>query len=202
MKKIFITLAVSLLTAINAIAQNEELRHEIGISYGAGISLIGNGIGSAISHGVLELIADKSWANDKQFGTLGMEYFYHFNNRRLAVGGVVTYAKYSEDVVDKNDNMKVYGDRTRRYMSVMPAIKYSWINKKSFALYSKLAVGMMFNFENENDYDKNTKSSYHDTLFMMQLSAIGAEFGHKLRGFIEIGGGEQGILLVGAKYKF
>ena len=200
MKKVFITLAVSLLTAINVIAQNEELRHEIGISYGAGISLIGNGIGSAISHGVLELIADKSWANDKQFGTLGMEYFYHFNNRRLAVGGVVTYAKYSEDVVDKNDNMKVYGDRTRRYMSVMPAIKYSWINKHHFALYSKVAVGgtLTSSKSTENGKSENNSKLY----FMGQVSAIGVEFGSKLRGFFEVGGGEQGIVLGGIKYKF
>ena len=35
-----------------------------------------------------------------------------------------------------------------------------------------------------------------------QASLVGVEFGGKLRGFVEAGVGEQGIVLAGLKYKF
>ena len=202
MKKFFATAVAALFMVMNVNAQNEDLKHEIGVSYGLGISLIGDGIGHAISHGVWDAMNGREWANDKHLGTFGVEYFYHLDNPKLAVGGIVTYAQYGEDVVDKSDRNIKCGDRMRRYVSVMPAVKYSWVNKNHFALYSKVAAGVMFNFEKEKNLEKNTESSYSNTYFMAQVSLIGVEFGSKVRGFVELGGGEQGIFLLGMKYKF
>ena len=60
----------------------------------------------------------------------------------------------------------------------MPAMKYSWINKHHFALYSKVAVGgtLASSKSTENGKSENNSKLY----FMGQVSAIGVEFGSKL----------------------
>ena len=45
----------------------------------------------------------------------------------------------------------------------------------------------------------NTKCSVR---FNFQVSALGVEFGRSLRGFCEAGFGEQGVFLVGLRYRF
>ena len=141
------------------------------------------------------------WENDKQFGSLGIEYFYHLSDPKLAVGGIVTYAQYGEDVVKKSTEQKV-GERTRRYISLMPSMKYYWVNKNSFGVYSKVAAGAMLLSDKSSDNEINKTNNDSKMYFTFQLSAIGFEFGGKFRGFIEAGVGEQGIVLAGLKYKF
>ncbi len=203
MKKMIVMVVVTLMTAIVVNAQNEDLKHEIGISYGAGVSVIGDAIGNGFVTGIFDACANKKLTNDKQFGSLGLEYFYHLDNApKLALGGIVTYAQYGQDVVDGDNTSHKYGDRIRRYISVMPALKYSWVNKNGWALYSKAAIGPMF-YNAKSTADHNGKDdSYSKVYFMWQASLLGVEFGGKLRGFIELGVGEQGIILAGLKYKF
>ena len=84
----------------------------------------------------------------------------------------------------------------------MPAIKYYWVNKNSFGLYSKAAVGAAFLNSTEKDLATNTSKDESSTHFMYQLSFIGAEFGKQFRGFAEVGFGEQGFIQAGIRYKF
>jgi hypothetical protein len=202
MKKIIMVMAVALMTALSVNAQNEELKHELGISYGAGVSVIGDGIGNAVGRGIWELgLGGYEWKDDKQFGTLALEYYYHLNNPRVAVGGILTYAQYGEDVYKKSSNTMT-GERTRHYISMMPSIKYYWVNGNHFGLYSKAAIGPMMMMEKEKDDELNKDDTTSRFYFMFQASLLGIEFGGRLRGFAEVGGGEQGIVLAGLKYKF
>ena len=84
----------------------------------------------------------------------------------------------------------------------MPAIKWYWVNKDSFGLYSKGAVGAAFLNSTEKDLATDTTKDDSSTHFMFQLSFIGIEFGKQFRGFVEGGVGEQGFLLAGIRYKF
>ncbi|MBQ6202545.1 MAG: hypothetical protein IJK46_00415 [Prevotella sp.] len=201
MKKYFVMVVAAMMATMNVNAQNEDLKHEIGVSYGGGISLIADGIGNAVGRGLWEGITGYEWTNDKQFGTLAVEYFYHTNDPKLAVGGIVTYSQYGEDVV-KKDSRQVTGERTRRYISVMPSVKYYWVNKNHFGLYTKVAAGAMLLSEKSKDKEINKDESNSKIYFMGQLSPVGVEFGGKFRGFVEAGFGEQGIVLAGLKYKF
>ena len=197
MKKIVLMVVAAMMATMTVQAQNEDLKNEIGVSYGAGLSLIGDGIGNGIGKAFGQLGGYK-YTNDKQFGSLSVEYFRHLNsNNRVAIGGIFAYSRYGED--ELKDNVKV-GDRTRNYFTLMPAVKYYWVNKNHFGLYSKVAVGAtyMSSKVTENGVDENNSKVY----FMCQVSAIGVEFGGKLRGFVEAGVGEQGIVLAGLKYKF
>ena len=88
-KKLSIVFA-ALLAVMSIHAQDEKPRHEIGVSYGLGVSLIGDGIGNAIGTGIFEIgFSGYKWTNRKEFGTLGVEYFYHLaDTPRAAIGGL------------------------------------------------------------------------------------------------------------------
>ena len=200
MRKLIVFAVVVMISAMGAKAQSDEFPNEIGVSYGLGVSLIGDGIGHGIGAGVVDAITGRKWTNDKQFGSLGVEYFRHLNNPRLAVGGIVTFSQYGEDV--EYQGVKE-GERKRRYISVMPSVKYYYVDKKSFGLYSKVGLGgMLLNCKSEDI--KNGKSDSDSKLFVAyQVSALGLEVGSQnIRAFLEGGVGEQGIVLAGLRCKF
>ena len=193
--------AVALMTAVSANAQSEQPKNEIGISYGLGVSAIGDGIGNALGNGLFDGMVGRNWTNEKNFGTLGIEYFRRLDNTpKLAVGGILTYARKGEDVEYKGTKE---GERTRTWMSLMPAMKYYWTQSNNLAFYTKLGAGvMMLHSKNEDlvDHMTDTDSKFY---FMWQASLLGAEVGSKnLRGFVELGVGEQGIALAGLRVKF
>ena len=200
MKKLFVMVTVALMTALSVNAQNENLRHEISLSYGVGsLAQLGDGIGEGFASA---LFSDTE--NDDGFilGPISAEYFYHFNNPRLAIGGFLSYSKWDSDVQKRSGNHEKVGERKRNYWSVMPAFKCYWVNKNTFGLYSKAAAGVAFLSNTEKDYQTGKSLDDNSTHFLFQLSFIGVEFGKQFRGFAEAGVGEQGFLLAGVRYKF
>ena len=192
-------LFAALMAVVTLQAQDEKPRHEIGVSYGVGVSLIGDGIGHSIGSGIFENLFGYEWTDKKEFGTLGLEYFYHLaDNPRVALGGILTYARYGEDV--EKGGVK-QGDRKRTYVSLMPSVKYYYVDGKNFGLYSKAAVGVML--LNVKSTMGGQSDSNSEVRFMGQASLLGLEAGSQnFRGFLELGVGEQGIALVGLKCKF
>ena len=203
MKKFMVMVAVAMMTAMNVNAQSDEPKNEISISYGAGcLSTIGDGLGNAIGNGIFDQLVGCEWKDSKAFGSIGVEYFRHLDNPRLAVGGIVTFASFGEDVVKKNGGAKV-GERTRNYISLMPSVKYYWVNGKNFGFYSKAAVGATMLIDKRNDNESNQSSTGSKLFFTGQVSPIGLEAGStNVRAFMEAGFGEQGILLAGLRMKF
>ena len=86
-------------------------------------------------------------------------------------------------------------------MTLMPSVKYYYVNGKNFGLYSKVAAGvMMMRAKSESNGKSYTDSDFR---FMCQASLLGLEAGSQnFRCFFELGAGEQGIILAGLKYKF
>ena len=200
--KRFLIAAVVMMAATSVNAQNNELKDEIGISYGLGLSVIGDGIGNTIGMGLVDGFVGREWTDEKVSGTIAVEYFHHLGNPKLAVGGILTWAHYGEDVVNKDNKSVVVAERSRNYVSLMPAVKYAWVNNEHFAFYSKAAVGLMVLFNKDNDIENNKKNNDQGYFFMWQASPVGIEFGSKVRGFAELGVGEQGFALAGVRYKF
>lgn len=199
MKKMIMMVAVAIMTAMSVNAQNEDLKNELSLSYGFGsISQFGDGIGEGLA-----LIGTGTEYDDGFIlGPISVEYFRHLGNPRLAIGGFVSYSKWDSDVLRNSGSHEKLGERKRNFFSVMPAIKWYWVNKNSFGLYSKAAAGAAFLNSTEKEFATNKKDDSNGTYFMFQLSFIGAEFGGKFRGFAELGVGDQGFLQAGLRYKF
>ena len=101
-----------------------------------------------------------------------------------------------------------YGEATNTYITVLPAAKFNWLRKKYFGMYSKVGVGATFRTQKEDINEakagnNGSDRSKSDIFFNFQLSALGMEFGAEtVRGFIELGVGEQGMGLFGIRCKF
>ena len=176
MKKIFILAAIVLAATLNLSAQN-YWKNEIGISYGFGAL---TDISSSYLKGIF------SGKQTNYIGAFGAEYFYRPKSA-LGVGLVGTFSTCKWNEIDK---------ASTKYFSIMPAVKYNWLNREHFSMYSKLALGVLIGIDSGANDDKTTAA------FSWQASAVGAEYGSAFRGFVELGYGEQGVLIAGLRYKF
>ena len=201
MKKFLVMVVVAISATMNVSAQVEDLRHEISVTYGTGSSIFGDGIGN-LFEAIGNSISGVSATNEKQFGTLSVEYFYHLNDPKAAIGLIGGYAEESRDFT--KGGIKV-GDAKKTNFTIMPSAKYYWSNKEAFGFYSKIAAGVTFHNEKSNstqwESDNYDKSKAY---FAAQVSPIGLEAGIKnLRALLELGWGEQGVIgLIGLRAKF
>ena len=198
MNKHFLLVAVAMMTAMSVNAQNgyDDKKHEVAISYGidsnSQIIDVFEEIGGAMFGGKLE--------NEKFFGPISAEYFYHVKNW-LGVGAILAYGQNTQDVMSGSDKI---GESKNSYYTLMPAVKFDWLRKKNFGMYSKLAVGATLRSE-KYDSSNNSNNDYSDSEVHVnwQASLLGIEAGSPtVRGFAELGTGEQGIVLAGVRVKF
>ncbi|MBO5539926.1 MAG: hypothetical protein J5980_03155 [Muribaculaceae bacterium] len=177
MKKFFLFSVLALVAILNINAQ-DGWKHEIGITYGFGAF---TDLNSSYLDGML------FGKQTNYIGAFGAEYFYRPKSA-FGVGLVATFGtcKWNNDLEKSRS----------KYFSVMPAVKYNWLNRERFSMYSKAAVGLLIG----RDSDGLTHKT--EAAFIWQASAVGAEYGTAFRGFLELGYGEQGILVAGLKYKF
>ena len=198
MKKMIMMVAVAMMTAMSAQAQSYdyETKHEVAVSIG----LYSNSqiidafetIGGAIFGAKLE--------NERFVGPLSAEYFYH-TKPWLSVGGIFVYGHNKQDVMSGSDKI---GESKNSYYTLMPALKFDWLRKSHFGMYSKVAVGATLRNE-KYDSHRDSKNNYDDSEIHVnwQASFLGLEAGGEtLRGFFELGTGEQVIILAGVRYKF
>ena len=198
MKKMILMAAVAMMTAMSAQAQSNgyDTKHEVAISYGidSNSQIIDafEEIGGAMFGAKLK--------NEKFFGPISAEYFYHVKPW-LGVGGILAYGLNTQDAMSGSDKI---GESKNSYFTLMPAVKLAWLRKKHFGMYSKLAVGATLRNE-KYDSDKASSKDYSDSEVHVnwQASLLGIEAGGPtIRGFAELGTGEQGIILAGVRYKF
>ena len=118
----------------------------------------------------------------------------------MSVGGVLVYAGCkAEDEKTHKDDLE------ESFITLMPSVKFNWLRKKGFGMYSALSAGVMFlSLSCSDDLKKADPEAKDETLtsFMFQATALGIEFGGKLRGFAELGLGEKGTICGGLRYKF
>lgn len=192
MKKIILIAVVAMMATMNVNAQ-DELKNEIGVFYGvesaSNILSIYSTIFSAAAGD------QSSW-----WGPIGVEYYYHLSPV-VAVGGVGVYAGCK--AIDEKTNQM---DLSETYITLMPSMKFNWLRKKHFGMYSALSAGVLFASISGNEAAKRADSEAKDetiTSFMFQATALGIEFGGRnIRGFVEAGLGEKGTLCGGLRYKF
>ena len=162
-------------------------KNEFGLSYG----YLNNTLAIEIFADIIEAIFGKGVESSTMIGPIGAEYFYNVSPV-IGVGGIGTYSYFRNAYSDDS------GYRFGRAASLMPAVKINWLRRDGWGAYSKVGAGAtLFGFE-RND---GSQDSSPDVFFNFQASLLGVEFGRKVRGFAEIGAGEQGYFLCGVRYR-
>lgn len=181
----------TIMVTMNTNAQDEP-KNEIGVFYGVESA---SNIISVLTSSFAAAAGDQgSW-----WGPIGAEYYYHISPV-VAVGGVAVYASCKAE--DEKTNTE---DLSETFITLMPSMKFNWLRKKSFGMYSALSAGVMFASISANDAAKKADPDAKDetiTRFIFQATALGIEFGGNLRGFVEAGLGEKGTLCAGLRYRF
>ena len=196
-KSVLFSAFVALMTIVGvqtAMAQ-DEFKHEVAISYGA---LSNSQILDVFEEAITAPFqGNTTLKDDKFFGPISAEYFYHLKPW-IGLGGILVYGQKKGDLYSDSDNKKI-GEDKNTYLTVMPAATFDWFRRANVGLYSKVGVGVTLRHEviEEINYDE---SKMHVN---WQLTAIGVEVGSKqIRAFAELGTGEQGIFLGGIRCKF
>ena len=147
------------------------------------------------------------YENETYLGSFSAEYFYHIN-KWLGIGSIFVYGKHKQELYDISSSKHIsYDDRVAKrsynYYTLLPTVKFNFVRKKNFGLYSKAGLGVTYRTESI-DYDDGSEDySEKALLFNWQLSLIGVEAGSPyMRAFAELGFGEQGIVCAGLRYKF
>ena len=151
---------------------------------------------------VVSAIFGAKYENTRFFGPVAAEYFYHVSPL-VGVGGIGVYNHHKEDVVQ---NEQVTGKRTSNYFTIMPAVKFNWLRKQNWGMYSKLAVGYTrgeYTTTGKDAEGMPKKDNSSNNFFNFQASLAGIEAGSDhVRGFAELGFGEQGIIQGGIRFRF
>lgn len=195
-KSLLFALAISAFVCVPAQAQ-DELRHEVSVSYG----VVPNSLWLDITSDVLSSMFGATYDNCDAAGPIGLEYHYR-TSHLIAVGAIATFAKNTEEEKFQNDVARTCKNT---YFTVMPSVKFNWLNRSKWGLYSKVAAGVSLRHSNIKDKEGiNAKKETDDLAFFnFQISAIGVEGGSEnVRGFVELGMGEQGVALAGVRFRF
>lgn len=182
-------------------AQDEmETRHEVAVSYGA----VPNSTWIDVLTEVIPAMFGETYDNHRYVGPIGLEYYYH-TSPLIGVGAVAVFATNNEDGFE--GQLKT-SHLSKSYFTFMPSVKFNWLRKKNWGMYSKLAVGATYAHFNDKVYNEAGKITddetiANDLLFNFQASLLGIEAGsQRVRGFAEFGVGEQGLALAGVRFKF
>lgn len=211
MKRTFIALAVAFLvtapvlsarTSDNGLGEasapsgtTPENRNEITVGYGRATIMdlahvVGGVFATAFTAGYAR------FDNFRSYGSVNAEY-YRVLNKTFSVGAAVSWFGGAADVLNK-DNVKT-GTSDYSGFAVMPSAKAFWFRRPHVAMYSKLSVGLTL----LDDYDDESDSHSFDPYFAAQVSLAGVQFGgERFRGYVELGGGMQGLVTAGVSYSF
>ena len=177
----------------------------------------GEGFGKAMASMMTFGLYDASkTAKDEKTSPAYTVQYLHRISPNLKIGGAVTYQHTSYTLSVKNKDTGVYDEMAKNrnnYITVMPTVKASWLDKKNFSLYSKVAAGVCIAFKDSkvksgvSDEDAKTLlkevETKKGTRFGYQVSPIGCEFGSKnIRAFVEVGYGFQGLGMAGLSIQF
>lgn len=151
---------------------------------------------------VVSAIFGARFNNKKFLGPFSAEYFYHVSPL-VGVGGITVFNHHAQDVLQ---NEQVTGKRTSNYFTILPAVKFNWLRKHKWGMYSKVGLGYTraeYKTTGKDSEGTYTKDSSGDNFFNFQASLVGIEAGNRnVRGFAELGFGEQGLIHGGIRFRF
>ena len=210
MKKSLFVGVLLFLTAVSGFAQENGQdwrqlfpRHEF--SLGVGDSLMAN----FQRHSIWDKLLWDRWPGESlndwfvptayhsdYVATCPISIGYMFRLRNfLWLGGSVSYMGVFGKVYDARNGDYLY-NHTETQVAFLPAVRFSYLNKKYVTLYSGISTGFLLNFEKEAD---NMDIYFHPAF---QFTAFGVSAGYRFFGYTEIGVGYKGYIQAGIGYRF
>ena len=203
MKKILFLAVAAMMATVSVNGQDAyaDSKHEVAVSTGA-VSTSNVVDVFRLFGGVTEAGGSASYKFTSLRGPYSIEYFYRVKEW-IGVGGMLIYGK---DHVTATEHEGITGIEKMKasYLSILPAAKFDWVRKQYFGMYSKLALGFTRRseyvdfFDSSRGDEKRTSTHLNGHVTLLGLEAGSPHF----RGFGELGFGEQGMLLIGLRYKF
>ena len=135
-KFLLAALAICAFVSVPAQAQDEDTRHEVAVSYGC----IPNSIWIDAYTDIIPAMFGEKHETKRRIGPVGLEYYYHTSSL-IGVGAVAVFATSNQDCL-YNDTKT--SDITKSFFTVMPSIKFNWLRKRHWGLYSKVAAGATY----------------------------------------------------------
>lgn len=199
-ERIFTCLLITMLFSTILMGQTEQKspqsfpRQEVSIGYGdvlLAISPIYDNQGTS-NYPNYNWFAPNTYKGDEKLpGAFSLSYMYGVK-KWLWLGVSATYTSFYQNVYDFS-HQKVATDIAHK-IAIVPTIRFMYVNKESFNLYSACGIGISFAL-----YDGRSRFDYHPVI---QLTGIGVSVGKDLRGFAEFGCGPRGIFNCGVQYRF
>lgn len=142
----------------------------------------------------------------KTTGVIGASYFYNMSDIRFSFGGTISYSGYNTNIYNRIDDTKA-GSIKGHNVAFTPTIKYAWLSKEKFRLYSGIGWSFFWDISlsKKNAKEGNGSSENNLTTFNNEfmLTPIGFSFGKKIFVFGEVNlGGRTGNFVGGAGYRF
>ena len=182
--------ALALNTPLMAQASIHDNRNELSVNYGYLSTTMAIPVLADIFATVLSFGAAKP-DNTRSTGAIGIEYFRYNQSGRFAYGAAASFELVRTDMYDKDN--KFVGEQRFSMATLMPACKLSWFNKEHVSMYTKLAAGIGFLPDSDGT----------PVCFAAQFNPVCLEAGNsRLRGFMELGWGMQGLVMGGIRYGF
>ncbi|MBR6064789.1 MAG: hypothetical protein IKP54_11625 [Bacteroidales bacterium] len=207
MKKLFLILIIvslgwSLSAQEDTLSWKQQLqRHDIQIGIGDPL-LPAFVTGQIFGHGrpdYYEQLPAVNWFGDDSYKwractpAISISYKYRLT-KWFWLGATLSYTCFLENRYDRVTNVKTSSERDH-IISIMPSVRFSWLNKKYVTLYSGLSLGYAVDIIQYKSQTEKYSTAEHGVGF--QLTAVGVHVGRKWYGFTEIGIGMQGFIQAG-----
>lgn len=157
------------------------------------------GLFKAIGEGIASGIDKNKDFHTKHTGTYGIDYYYQINSW-LRVGGKAIYEGYNTTV---NDSLGAVVDKYNiSFVSVMPSVQFSYLNRKLVKLYSGVDLGASFILCPDKKEDGTPYTSCQ-TIFAFNVIPIGIRVGNdKVYGLVETNLGYDAFIKAGIGVRF
>lgn len=153
-----------------------------------------------------DYITADNWFNGEYVNTLALaapslnlEYRYRFA-KWFWFGGAFSFTPIAK-VWENHEKGYKFTCHTY-HISIMPSVRFSWLNKKYITLYSGLSAGCLISTGGKFSPEENVAYQMTEVHFAGQLTAVGIQGGKNWYGFAEVGVGVQGFVKAGFGYKF
>jgi len=179
-------------------AQNNDFaRNDVRLSYGIGNVYQMALTSLTVTSTIFIVPFDSAYKSTvKDYGTFSFQYQYRVS-KLIQVGAAVSFNPGSIDVkYDKGSTSY----STTYFVSVMPRIDFTYVNRGLITMYSGLALGATY-YSIRNNYSNQPDNVNSGLLFGFQVNGIGIRVGKNIGGFAEFGFGCLGIVNLGFSAK-